>query len=223
NERKLKKHRQTIKKAEGAERHQKLGELLTAHMHLVSQGDKSVSVIDYYDPEQQTLTIELNPNKTPSENAQGFFKTYQKLKTSKRIIGKQIIKTKAEMTYLEQLLQQIDVAREADTGEIREERREEGCWQNQTQGKRRNRPKEPVADEYIATAGTLSLVGRNNEHNEYVTTKLAHRDEIWLHALDIPGSHVVVRAKDPSEDTLLEAAILAAYFSKSQDSSSVPV
>src|SRR5699024_5273101 len=136
NERKLKKHWQTIKKAEGAERHQKLGELLTAHMHLVSQGDKSVSVIDYYDPEQQTLTIELNPNKTPSENAQGFFKTYQKLKTSKRVIEKQIIKTKAEMTYLEQLLQQIDVAREADIEEIREELREEGYLKKQTQGKR---------------------------------------------------------------------------------------
>src|SRR5690625_734270 len=223
NERKLKKHRQTIKKAEGAERHQKLGELLTAHMHLVSHGDKSVSVIDYYDPEQQTLTIELNPNKTPSENAQGFFKTYQKLRTSKRIIEKQIIKTKAEMTYLEQLLQQIDVAREADIEEIREELREEGYLKKQTQGKRKNKTKKPVPEEYTASDGTLILVGKNNKQNEYVTTKLAHRDEIWLHALDIPGSHVVVRAKDPSEDTLLEAAILAAYFSKSQDSSSVPV
>src|SRR5699024_9951991 len=72
NERKLKKHQHTLNKVEDAEHYQKMGELLTAHMHLVKQGDKSVDVIDYYDPAQHTLTIELNPHKTPSENAQNY-------------------------------------------------------------------------------------------------------------------------------------------------------
>src|SRR5690625_839553 len=107
------------------------------------------------------------------------------------------------MTYLEQLLQQIDVAREADIEEIREELREEGYLKKQTQGKRKNKTQKPVPEEYTASDGTLILVGKNNKPNDYVTTKLAHRDEIWLHALDIPRSHVVVRANDPSEDTLL--------------------
>src|SRR5699024_6134916 len=161
-----------------------------------TQGASLVSLIDPADPEQQTVTAALNPNNTGSAEAQGVLKTYQKLKTSKRIIEKQIIKTKAEMTYLEQLLQQINVAREADIEEIREELREEGYLKKQTQGKRKNKPRMPVPEEYIASDGSLILVGKNYRQNEYVTTKLAHRDEIWLHALDIPGSHVVVRAKD---------------------------
>ena len=76
---------------------------------------------------------------------------------------------------------------------------------------------------YTASDGTTILVGKNNKQNEYVTTKLAHRDDVWLHTKDIPGSHVVIRSKEPEEETLLEAAQLAAYFSKSQQSSSVPV
>lgn len=224
NERKLKKHLQTLKKAESAEHYQKMGELLTAHMHLVRQGDKNVIVTDYYDPEQNTLTIELNANKTPSENAQSYFKTYQKLKTSKQAVKTEMKKTETEIDYLEQLLQQIDTAREADIEEIREELREEGYIKKQKQrNKQKNKPKKPVPETYTATDGTTIHVGKNNKQNEYVSMKLAHRDDIWLHALGIPGSHVVIRSGNPGEAVLEEAAQLAAYFSKAQHSSSVPV
>ncbi|WP_188454447.1 Rqc2 family fibronectin-binding protein [Virgibacillus oceani] len=223
NERKMKKHLKTIKKASGAEKYQRLGELLTANMHLVKQGDTTVDVIDYYDPEQSELTIELNPNKTPSENAQGFFKTYQKLKTSKKMVEKEITKTNEEIAYLDQLLQQIDVASVDDIEEIREELREEGYLKKQTRQKKKNKPGKPVLEHYISSDGTLILVGKNNKQNEYLTTKVGHRDDIWLHTKDIPGSHVVIRDREPGEETLLEAAELAAYFSKSQQSSSVPV
>src|SRR5690606_7596573 len=76
---------------------------------------------------------------------------------------------------------------------------------------------------YLSSDGTTILVGKNNKQNEYLTMKLAHRDEIWLHTKDIPGSHVIIREREPSEETIMEAAILAAYYSKSQNSSSVPV
>ncbi|SEQ60168.1 Predicted component of the ribosome quality control (RQC) complex, YloA/Tae2 family, contains fibronectin-binding (FbpA) and DUF814 domains [Virgibacillus subterraneus] len=223
NQRKLKKHEKTIKKAEGADRYQRLGELLTANMHQVKQGDQSATVIDYYDPNQNEMIIELNPNKTPSENAQSFFKTYQKLKTSMKKVKQEIKKANNEIAYLEQLLQQIDSAREADIEEIRDELREEGYLKRQKQGKKRKKEVKPEPEKFIATDGTPILVGKNNKQNEYVTTKLAHRDDIWLHTKNIPGSHVIIRDKEPSEDTLLEAALLAAFFSKSQQSSSVPV
>ncbi|GAB3793702.1 Rqc2 family fibronectin-binding protein [Virgibacillus kimchii] len=224
NIRKMKKHKKTLKKAENKEHYQKMGELLTAHMHLVSQGDSQVTVTDYYDPEQSELTIELNPNKTPSENAQNYFKTYQKLKTSKNMIEKEIIKTEREITYLEQLLQQIEVANMEDIEEIREELREEGYLKKQVKQKKgKNKPKKPVPEKYTATDGTTILVGKNNKQNDYVTTKLAHKEDIWLHTKDIPGSHVVIRSSDPAEDTLMEAAVIAAFYSKSQQSSSVPV
>ncbi|MBY7143693.1 NFACT family protein [Virgibacillus sp. NKC19-3] len=224
NNRKMKKHKQTMKKAESANHYQKLGELLTAHMHLVAQGDTSISVTDYYDPEQNEITIDLNPTQTPSENAQAYFKTYQKLKKSRQVIEREMIKTKNEMEYLDQLLQQIDVASVADIEEIRDELREEGYLKKQTkQKKHKNKPKNPVPEAYKATDGTTILVGKNNKQNEYVTSKLANRDEIWLHTKNIPGSHVIIRSNDPSEETLTEAAQIAAYFSKSQNSSSVPV
>lgn len=223
NERKLKKHERTLQKAANADKYQKLGELLTANMHLVKQGDTAISVVDYYDPDQNEITIELNPNKTPSENAQSFFKTYSKLKTSKIKVEEEIKKTKEETTYFDQLLQQIEVAGVEDIEEIREELREEGYLKKQSQGKRKNRQQTPKPEEYIATDGTSIFVGKNNKQNEYLTMKLAHRDELWFHTKDIPGSHVIIRSKEPNEETILEAAQLAAYFSKSQSSSSVPV
>src|SRR5699024_7654563 len=94
NKRKIKKQQQSLKKADRADFYQKQGELLTAHLHLVKKGDDQVTVLDYYDPNQAELTIELNPNKTPSENAQNFFKTYQKLKTSKGKLTREIQKAR---------------------------------------------------------------------------------------------------------------------------------
>ncbi|MHA6251354.1 Rqc2 family fibronectin-binding protein [Oceanobacillus sp. CAU 1775] len=222
NERKLKKHQQTLQKAENAQHYQKTGELLTAHLHLVSKGDTSVQVLDYYDPEQSEMTIELNPNLTPSENAQRYFKTYQKLKNSKIVVEKEIEKTKLEVDYFDQLLQQIEVAGVEDIEEIREELREEGYLKKQKFSKKKKVTK-PNPEKYVSTDGTEILVGKNNKQNEFLTTKLAHRNEVWLHTKDIPGSHVVIRSTDPSDETLNEAAMLAAYFSKSQNSSSVPV
>src|SRR5699024_8708515 len=81
----------------------------------------------------------------------------------------------------------------------------------------------PKPEMYQSAGGEIILVGKNNRQNEYLTMKIAHRDDVWLHTKDIPGSHVVIRSKNPSEKTLIDAAKLAAYFSKSKDSSSVPV
>ncbi|MFC0524077.1 NFACT family protein [Pontibacillus salicampi] len=223
NKRKIKKHEQTLKKAEKADEYQKYGELLTAHMHLVKQGDTSVTVHDYYKEEQPDLTVELNPNKTPSENAQSYFQTYNKMKKSGEVVQEEIKKAKENIDYLDQLLQQIDAAREEDIEEIREELREEGYLRAKPQQKKKKQPSKPKPDSFVSTDGVTILVGKNNKQNEYVTSKMAHRDDIWLHTKDIPGSHVVIRESEPSEETLIEAAQLAAYFSKSRSSSSVPV
>ncbi|WP_053219723.1 Rqc2 family fibronectin-binding protein [Virgibacillus senegalensis] len=224
NIRKIKKHEQTLKKAEQADKYQRLGELLTANMHLVKTGDRKVEVIDYYDPEQKQITIELNANKTPSENAQSFFKTYQKLKKSKQVVIEEISKAEKEINYLDDLIQQIEGAREQDIEEIRQELREEGYLKTKpAQRKKNNKPAKPDPEQFYATDGTLLLVGKNNKQNEYLTNRLAARDDIWLHTKDIPGSHVVIRDRNPSEQTLYEAAQLAANFSKSKNSSSVPV
>lgn len=223
NERKLKKHKQTIKKAEKAKEYQKKGELLTAHMHMAKTGDTEITVVDYYDPEQKEMEIKLDPNKTPNENAQTFFKRYRKLSTSMKIITKEITKTEAEIAYFEQLLQQVEDASLDDVEEIREELREQGYLKRKTKSKKKKKKTKPMPEEFRASDGTTILVGKNNRQNEHVTMKMANRNDTWLHTKDIPGSHVVIREEKPSEETLLEAAQLAAYYSKAKESSSVPV
>lgn len=221
NERKLKIHEKTLKKAEKADKYQHYGELLTAHMHLVSQGDKSVTVVDYYDPDQNEVTISLKQEKSPSENAQIYFTKYRKLNNSKKMVTKEIHKTNEELNYLNALIQQLEIAREADVEDIREELREQGYLKKQKQGRKRKEKIKP--QHFVASDGTDIFVGRNNKQNDYVTHRLAHRNDIWLHTKDIPGSHVVIKSNNPSDETLLEAAQLAAYYSKARGSSAVPV
>ncbi|MCP8616580.1 Rqc2 family fibronectin-binding protein [Salirhabdus salicampi] len=223
NIRKLKKHEKTLQKAEKADSYKHKGELLTAHMHLVKKGDESVTVVDYYDPDGQQLTIELNPNKTPSENAQLYFQTYQKLKKSKSIVQQEMERANNEIIYLEQVLQQLDTARESDLEEIREELQEEGYVKKKRDKPNRKKRNTPEPDEYVSSDGTLILVGRNNKQNDYVTNRMARKSDVWLHTKDIPGSHVVIRDNNPSEETLKEAAMIAAFYSKAKLSSSVPV
>ncbi|WP_163536745.1 NFACT RNA binding domain-containing protein [Gracilibacillus sp. YIM 98692] len=224
NIRKLGKLEKTKKQAQQADNYQKDGELLTAHMHLVKQGDKEVEVIDYYHPDQVKRTIPLNENKSPSENAQALFKKYHKLKKSKQMVLEEQKKAKEEIKYLEEIIEHIVSAREQDIDEIREELQEQGYLKKKTTSqKKKKKPAKPTPESYKSTDGTTILVGKNNKQNEYLTNRLAKKDDIWLHTKNIPGSHVVIRSNTPTEDTLLEAAQLAANFSKSKNSSSVPV
>ncbi|MCJ8006208.1 NFACT family protein [Lederbergia wuyishanensis] len=224
NETKVKKLKATLEAAEKADEYQLLGELLTANMHLVKRGMKDITVINYYDENGGQMTIVLDPRKSPSENAQSYYTKYQKAKNSVQVVKEQIEKAKDEINYFDGLLQQLTSARARDIEEIREELAEQGYLRlRNKKGQRKNPNAKPVIDRYESADGTEILVGKNNKQNDYLTNKLAGRDEIWLHTKDIPGSHVVIRSKDPSVETINEAAILAAYFSKAKNSASVPV
>ncbi|HZG61152.1 MAG TPA: NFACT RNA binding domain-containing protein [Anoxybacillus sp.] len=224
NEKKLKKLEQTLKEAEKAEQYRLYGELLTANLYAIKRGDKQAEVINYYDENGSTVTIPLDPQKSPSENAQSYFQKYQKAKNSVHIVQEQIERTRQEIDYFERLLQQMESASPKDVEEIREELIEEGYLRaRQSKQAKKQKPGKIELERYVSSDGTEILVGKNNKQNDYLTTKLAHKDDIWLHTKDIPGSHVVIRSKNPSEQTIIEAANLAAYFSKARQSSSVPV
>ncbi|MFD0771032.1 NFACT family protein [Bacillus sp. CGMCC 1.60114] len=223
NEKKLIKLKKTLEDAGKADKYQLFGELLTANMYAVKKGDTEVEVINYYDENSGTVKITLDPLRTPSENAQRYFQKYQKAKNSVAIVEEQIEKTNEEILYFDSLLQQMEAASSKDIEEIREELAEEGYMRNRKAKNIKKKPAKPILDKYIASDGTEILVGKNNKQNDYLTNKLARRDEIWLHTKDIPGSHVVIRSLEPSDETLVEAAKLAAYFSKAKESSSVPV
>ena len=222
NKKKLGKLQQTLQDAEKAGEYQLHGELLTANMYALQKGMTEIEVMNYYDENGTMVTIALDPLKTPSENAQSYFSKYQKARNSVSIIEEQIMKTEEEIVYFDALLQQMESASQRDIEEIREELAEEGYIRSRTKQKKQ-KPSKPVLDTYVSSDGIEIFVGKNNKQNDYLTNKLARRDEIWLHTKDIPGSHVLIRDVEPSEQTLHEAAILAAYFSKAKSSSSVPV
>jgi predicted ribosome quality control (RQC) complex YloA/Tae2 family protein len=224
NEKKIDKLEDTLKEAERADQFQRFGELLTANLYAAKKGMKEIEVLDYYDELGGTITIELNPRKTPSENAQKYFSKYQKAKHALLIVVEQIEKAREEVAYFDNLLQQVQTASPKDIQEIREELIEGGYIRERQKRKiKKVQNVKPVLDYFLATDGTEIIVGKNNKQNDYLTNKLAARDEIWLHTKDIPGSHVIIRSKEPANETIQEAASLAAYFSKARNSSSVPV
>ncbi|MGP7817568.1 Rqc2 family fibronectin-binding protein [Niallia sp. 01092] len=224
NKKKITKLQKSLADAENAEQFQLLGELLTANLYAVQKGMDKAEVVNYYHPEGEVMTIPLDSRLSPSENAQKYFTKYQKAKNSIDIIKEQISLAEEELMYFETLMQQIISASPKDIQEIREELVEEGYLrERQKKQTKKQQNNKPILDQYYANDQTEILVGKNNKQNDYLTNKLAARDEIWLHTKDIPGSHVVIRSKEPSEETILQAANLAAYFSKAKHSSAVPV
>jgi len=224
NEKKIKKLESTLEDAKKAEQFQLYGELLTANIFMAQKGMNEITVVNYYDEDGASITIPLESRKTPSENAQKYFTKYQKAKKSVNIVKEQIELAKAEAAYFDTLLQQVEAASPKDIEEIREELVEGGYIRARQKKSNKNKQNlKPVLEKYQSSDGTEIIVGKNNKQNDYLTNKAAARDDIWLHTKDIPGSHVVIRSKEPAEETILEAAQIAAYFSKARNSSSVPV
>ena len=220
NQTKLEKRQQTLKDSENAEEYRRRGELLTTFMAQVPRGAESVELENYYE-ENQPLKITLNPALSPSQNAQKYFHKYQKLKNAVKLIYTQIKSAKEEIAYLQSILAQLELAGPMDIEVIREELIASGYLKKKRSKKRNSKPSKP--EEFTASDGTLILVGKNNLQNDQLTLKTAKKTDIWLHAKNIPGSHVIIKDIDPSETTLLEAAELAAYFSKYRQSAQVPV
>ncbi|OEF98523.1 Rqc2 family fibronectin-binding protein [Desulfuribacillus alkaliarsenatis] len=223
---KLKKLKKSLQEADEAEHYKLLGELLTANLYNTKRGLTNIKVVNYYDPEQALIEIPLDPAKSPNENAQSYFKKYNKQKNSVPKINEQIELTNKEIAYFESILQQLDNAELPDVTEIRQELIEEGYVINKEQAAKKKKKAhkntlEPL--KFRSSTGLDIWVGRNNKQNDLLTTHIASKNETWLHTKDIPGSHVVIRHQDYDEQTLIEAASIAAFYSKARGSSQVPV
>lgn len=218
---------QTLEKAEGADRHREMGDLITANMWQIQPGMSHVEVTDFYHEEQPTVTLVLDPLLTPSENAQRYFRRYQKARDGRQAVEGLLTTGREELAYLEAVATAIEQATELkDLAEIEEELNElNGKRSKPAKGVRRGQqepPPKPLV--FTSSDGVPILVGKNNKQNEYLTFKVARNHDVWLHTQNIPGSHVVVQAEgDVPEATLHEAAMLAAYFSQARDSNQVPV
>ncbi len=212
-------------KSENMEMWRLKGELLTANLHAVQRGQKSVEVLNYYSEEGETLAIELDPTLSPSDNAQQYYKRYTKAKTAQEKLTIQLEATTQEIAYLESQLSNIELSMtEGDLDEIRAELAEQGYLKEAAARSRKKiTPSKPR--HYRSSDGYDIFVGRNNTQNDYLTTKLAYNDDVWMHTKQIPGSHIIIKAKAGavSDEALHTGALLAAYYSKARESSGVPV
>ena len=220
NRHKLKKQEKEFLATDNAEEFRQKGELLTTFLHQVPNDQDQVVLDNYYT--NQPITITLDKALTPSQNAQRYFKRYQKLKEAVKYLTELIEETKATILYLESVETVLNQAGLEEIAEIREELIQTGFIRRRQREKIQKRKK---PEQYLASDGkTIIYVGRNNLQNEELTFKMARKEELWFHAKDIPGSHVVISGNlNPSDEVKTDAAELAAYFSKGRLSNLVQV
>ena len=213
-----------LEAARDREKYRIYGELLKANIHAVKPGAATVSVQNFYDENLSEITIELDPALSPAANAAKYFKEYKKSCAACQNLGALIDADKVEIEYLSSVLYSLQNARDAaDIADIREELIVSGyIKRTKTAQKRKSAA---VIEEHISPEGYRILVGHNNIQNDYITTRVAEKSDVWFHVKNIPGSHVVVKCggRDLSEQTVMLAARLAAQNSKAQNSSNVPV
>lgn len=217
---KLRKQEAELKATENAEDFRQKGELLTTYLSLVPNNKESVTLDNYYTGEP--LTISLDLALSPNQNAQRYFKKYQKLKEAVKHLSGLIEETKQSIHYFESVEYNLSQANLDEIEDIREELVQAGFIKRRATDKRHKRKK---PEQYLASDGkTIILVGRNNLQNEELTFKMAKKGELWFHAKDIPGSHVIIKDNlNPSDEVKTDAAELAAYFSKGRYSNLLQV
>ena len=220
NRKKLGKQEEELLATENAEEFRQKGELLTTFLNQVPNDQDQVELDNYYTGKK--IIISLDKALTPNQIAQRYFKRYQKLKEAVKHLTSLIEETRTTILYLESVETALAQASLTEIAEIREELIQTGFIRRRQREKIQKRQK---PEKYLSTDGqTIILVGRNNLQNDELTFKIAKKDELWFHAKDIPGSHVVITGNlQPSDEVKTDAAELAAYFSKARLSNLVQV
>lgn len=216
----------TLADAENKELYRIKGDLITSNLYRLEQGMKQAELENFYEPDMPKITIELDPRFTPSQNAQRYYKRYNKAKTAETEAAKQLKVSRLELDYLESTLVAIENAElESDINAVKAELTKQGFAAKRTDKQKKNQSvSKPL--HFVSCDGFDIYVGKNNTQNDYVTTKLANSQDIWFHTKNIHGSHAVIKLgldKNVPESTMREAAQIAAYYSKARESSQVPV
>lgn len=192
-------------------------ELLTANLYRVKRGDGSVTVEDYYLPDNPPRTIRLDPRKSPQANAAAMFKEYSKLKTAEQHLTALIAEGEKQLDWLDSVLDETDRAEtEDDLAEIKAELAAAGYVKKSSGREKKHKKLGPMR--FLSSDGFEILVGRSNAQNDELTCKIARRTDYWLHVKTVHGSHVIISClgEEPPERTVGEAASLAAYYSQAR-------
>ena len=225
-QKKLQHQLETLQKAGKADRFRQYGELLTANLYRVKKGMEEIMVENYFSDTKEKTTIPLDPTLSPSDNAQRFYKRYNKLKKSAQVTEEQRRQNQEEIDFLQSV--QIGLLSSDTLDEVQEIQYELfKAGYAPSRGKTKIRPKEEVSspNKFVSADGFIIYAGKNNRQNDRLTLKTAAPNDIWLHTKQIPGAHVVISAdkKEVPDTTIEQAAMIAAYYSKAKNGSKVPV
>ena len=207
------------------ERLRQLGDIVTANIHRIVKGSTTLEAEDFYDEEMKTIEIPISPILSPQQNAAKFYKDYTRMKNAEKELTKQMELGEQELGYLQSVLDELNRAQtEPELEEIRQELAA-GGYVRLDAARRKMKQQKLAPMRFESTDGYPSYVGRNNRQNDELTFKLARKDDIWLHAQKVHGSHVIISCGGvkPPDDTITQAAQLAAYYSESTGGQNIPV
>lgn len=224
-EKKLALYADALNSGEQMEKCRLYGELLTANLHSLKSGTDTAAVDNYYADPVECIAIPLDRQLTPGENAQRYYKKYQKLKAARDMAIVQREQTLSELNYLEGQLDNLTkCTAENELSELIEELKDQGYIKRDKGGKKKMKLAASKPMHFVSSTGADIYVGKNNRQNDELTLRFASPNDIWMHAKNIPGSHVIVKgASEQDTATMTEAALLAAYYSRARGSENVAV
>ncbi len=208
------------------EKYKIYADLISANLYRIPDRSQEIVLENFYDENMGEITVPLDKILTPVENAQRYYKRFAKLKKAEKVLEKQIPETEDEIFYLENVLVSIENSLEVeDLNEIIQELTDEGYIKSKRKKKKEKEKKTFAPHQYVSRDGFKIYVGKNNKQNEYLSLKFAHKEDIWLHVQNMPGSHVIIRSenKELPDTTIEDAAILAAYYSKARNGKNISV
>lgn len=228
--------RQSLAECENMDEYKKYGDLITANIYMLKKGMKTASLVDYCDEEMPKINVVLDERKTPAANAQQYYKKYNKAKSAKVMLTKQLEEAEKELAYIDSVFDSLAKAEtEADLSQIRTELAVSGYGKTldnlrRSMTKNKKEYKNALKKDYkplkfVTSGGYEVLCGKNNLQNDYITTEVSSKDDYWFHVKNAPGSHVVMRCgkEEPSSEDFTQCAVIAAYYSSVRELPQAPV
>ena len=206
------------------ERHRQLGDIVTANIHRIVKGQTVIACEDFYDEDMKVIEIPISPILSPQQNAAKFYKDYTKLKNAEKELTRQMELGEQELHYLKSVLEELNRAQtDGELEEIKQELQAGGYIRPDGKKKQKQAKLKPMV--FTSTDGYQIYVGRNNRQNDELTFKAARKDDIWCHASKVHGSHVIISCAGvtPPDDTITQAAQLAAYYAETTGGRNIPV
>lgn len=210
-----------ISKSKNADESKKKADLLAANLYRIEEKSKEVVLEDFYN-DNKAIKISLDPSKSPWDNINDYYNRAKKIKSSVSYAQKDLPKQVELLNYLKQLDDFIDrTSSISDLNEIKEEMIDNKLLKRKTNKKKKVKLSKPM--HFKTKNGSDIYVGKNSKQNDYITLKLARKDDLWFHVKDLPGSHVILKTDKINQEDIIVASYLAATNSSVASENKVDV